>query len=79
MVMVIQLTADELAILSTAIAILQKHGEPRRGLVICADGKLRRLSKELSLSLIDRLSQLAGHDAGALKREAVELAKQVRS
>lgn len=73
----VRVSNDELSILSTAIAIVQKDAERRRGFVVCADGKLRRFSKEQAVDLIDRLGQLAGHEAGALKREGLALAKEV--
>jgi len=76
--MVVKITNDELAILSTAIAVMQKDAERRRGLMICADGKPRRLSQELALDLIDRLSQLAGHAPGLLKAQGLALAKEVK-
>lgn len=74
----VKITSDELAILSTAIAIIQKDAERRRGFVICADGKLRRFPKEQAVDLIDRMGQLAGHTPGLLKQQGLELAREVR-
>lgn len=72
-----QITHEELAILSTAIAIVQKHAERMRGQVLCADGKMRRLTKEGAVNLIDRLSQLAGHAPSVLKEQALAIADEV--
>lgn len=71
------ITKDELAILSTAIAIVQKDSERRRGFVLCADGKLRRLSKEQAVTLIEKITTLSGLDGRSIRREAMELAKEV--
>lgn len=75
--MTINLTADELAILSTAIMVVQKDAERRRGFVFCADAKMRWLSKADAVDLIDRLGTLAGHERGKLRREGLELAREV--
>lgn len=74
----VAISKDELAILSTAIAVIQKDAERRRGFVICADGKLRRFQKLQAVDLIDRLGQLAGHNPGELKRLGLELAREVK-
>lgn len=72
------ISSDELAILSTAVAIVQKDAERRRGFVLCTDGKLRRLGKEAAVDLIDRLGTLAGHGRGELKAQGMELAREVQ-
>lgn len=77
--MTIALSADELAILSTAIAAVQKDAERRRGFVFCADAKMRRFSKENAVDLIDRLATLAGHERGKMKREGLALAREVNA
>lgn len=74
----VRITGDELAILSTAIAIVQKHGERMRGKVLCSDGKLRSLTQEQAIDLIDRMSQLAGYKPGELKEQGLALAKKVK-
>ena len=69
---------DELAIISTSIAIIQKDAERRRGFVLCADGKVRKFTKEQAVDLIDKIGTLAGHQLGELKAQGMELAKEVR-
>lgn len=72
------LSSDQLAILATGIMVVQKDAERRRGLVLCADGKTRRFEKMFYVDLIDKLGTLAGHEAGFLKEQGLELAKEVK-
>lgn len=72
------ITRDELSILSTAILIVQKDAERRRGYVLCADAKLRKLNKMQAVELIDKIAQLAGFEAGDLKSKGLLLAKEVQ-
>lgn len=72
------LSGDQLAILATGIMVVQKDAERRRGFALCADGKLRRFDKLFYVDLIDALGTLAGHEAGSLRRDGLELAKEVR-
>lgn len=74
----VRISDSELAILATAIAIVQKDAERRRGFVLCTDGKLRRLGKMDAVNLLDRLGQLAGHDEGVLKEQGLSLASEVQ-
>lgn len=71
------LTHDELSILSTAIAIVQKDAERRRGFVLCTDAKLRKLDKMMAVELIDKLSVLSGFKKGEMKNQALEIAREV--
>lgn len=74
----VQISDNELAILATAVAVVQKDSERRRGFVFCTDAKLRRFTKLDAVDLLDRLGQLAGHEAGKLKRDGLDLAAEVQ-
>lgn len=72
------ISSDDLAIISTAIAVLQKDSERRRGLVICSDGRARRLSRDQAVDMIDKVGTLAGYERGYLKNLAMEVLTEVR-
>jgi len=66
---------DELAIVSTALSIVQKDAERRfRGRVLCADGRFREFSREQAVDLIDKIGTLAGHERGSLRAAGLGLA-----
>ena len=69
------LSKDDLAIVSTAITALEKIAEQRRGLVLCSDGRTRRLNKLEWVQLLDRVTVAAGYPPGQAERDGLEAAK----